>query len=92
MYFSIQTHTQLHNPPFCSDEGLTLETSASRNSLRRLIYLYQLRVDNGNLRWTSIPSILLVGYHAIDCEQSLFLSVIIYSTKYAVSDWSTTNA
>ena len=30
----------------CSDEGLTLETSAPRNSLRRLIYLYQLRVDN----------------------------------------------
>ena len=28
------------------DEGLTLETSAFRNSLRRLIYLYQLRVDN----------------------------------------------
>ena len=30
----------------CSDEGLTLETSAFKNSLRRLIYLYQLQVVN----------------------------------------------
>ena len=27
-------------------EGLTLETSTFQNSLRRLIYLYQLHVDN----------------------------------------------
>ena len=30
----------------CSDEGLTLETSAFQNSLRRLIYPYQLHVAN----------------------------------------------
>ena len=30
----------------CSDEGLTLETSGFQNSLRRLIYPYQLHVDN----------------------------------------------
>ena len=30
----------------CSDEGLTLETSASPNSLWQLIYLYQLQVEN----------------------------------------------
>ena len=30
----------------CSDEGLTLETSAFQNSLQRLIYPYQLHVDN----------------------------------------------
>ena len=30
----------------CSDKGLTLETSAFQNSLRRLIYFYQLHVDN----------------------------------------------
>ena len=29
-----------------SEEGLTLETSAFQNSLRRLIYPYQLHVDN----------------------------------------------
>ena len=29
----------------CSDEGLTLETSAFQNSLRRLIYPYTLHVD-----------------------------------------------
>ena len=32
--------------PLCSDEGLWLETSAFQNSPRRLIYPYQLHVDN----------------------------------------------
>ena len=32
--------------PVCSDQGLTLETSAFQNSLRRLIYRYQFHVDN----------------------------------------------
>ena len=30
----------------CSDKGLTLETSAFQNSLWRLIYPYELYVDN----------------------------------------------
>ena len=36
----------LHRSKGLSDEGLTLETSASLNSLRWLIYLYQLQVHN----------------------------------------------
>ena len=32
--------------PSAEQSGLTLETSAFRNSLRRLIYPYQLPVDN----------------------------------------------
>ena len=35
-----------HQFPLCSDEGLTFETSTFLNSLRRLIYPYQLHVDN----------------------------------------------
>ena len=37
----INTYTT-NNPPLCSDEGLTLETSAFQNSLRRLIVNFNL--------------------------------------------------
>ena len=43
----------------CSNVGLTLETSAFQNSLRRLIYPYQLHVDSYKLRVHSFGAILI---------------------------------
>ena len=52
------------------DEGQTLETSASRNSLRRLIYLYQLSILLARRRNTTVS---IETNHYVDAQCPFYI-------------------